>query len=682
MSNVLDLLNSQNSSVANGLNNTAASTTAQAQPTNDPIIPTSQLPDPNAATNTDPQGAQQPAARQGDSGNWFTKLLPTIGSIAAPALGAAFAPVTGGASLLAGLALAGAGSAAGKLGENALEGKNLGTDVGASALEGGIGQLAGGAIGKVGGALLGKVGQGAEKAGAGMVQKQFGDQIDKVTAQHLIDHGVTSRDAAMNIANQVTGSGGHLPAAINNAFKSSDKVVNISDLEPSIIKNGRDNTGLFSMDKAGLTPGAQKTALANMQSILDSHMGAGDMTKIPGKGGASVPLYANGSLQNALPENVFSMAKQFEKLGYGADAKAYDKMGNAINPDQASLGQYYKSIANTLNERAFGVGQDAIPLTDGIRKEVLDNLSGIAESNPQAYKTLADQINNAGSLQDLRSIQAPWVKVSQGDRIATAIANGQGGVSAGDMLANAAPIVGGSTGGVKGLATGLALKAMNSPAGNAAGASTLNRVSNILSNPNMQKIVSQAATIPTQAITHAPTDFTGPAGSGQAIALPQGADAMQNPNLYQEVMGSNNLNALPVQSALINDMHRGVGDNQNYLADPSVLAAIGKLQGGVGAQSQIPALIQAYNAAGGAQGAAGGLLANLGGAITGGPAAQYQARADALQKSIQEATGQNVQLPGLGMNQEAANSAIQQLLAVLQSSGTHGGVTAGLPLAQ
>lgn len=684
MSKALDLLNSQNSSVANDLNNASAANAAQTQQSqsNNQIIPTSQLPDLNAPVDNG-QNAQKPVAPQGDGGNWFTKLLPTIGSIAAPVIGAALAPETGGASLLAGLALAGAGSAAGKVGQNALEGKDIASDVGASALEGGVGQLAGGAIGKVGGAILGKAGTAAEKAGAGMVQKQFGDQIDKVTAQHLIDHGVTDRNAAVAIANQVTGSEGHLPAAINNAFKESDRVVNISDLEPSIIKNGRDNTGIFSMDKAGLTPGAQKTALANMQSILDSHMGPGDMTKIPGKGGANVPLYANGSLQNALPENVFSMAKQFEKLGYGADAKAYDKMGNAINPDQAALGSYYKNIANTLNERAFGVGQDAIPLTDGIKKEVLDNLAGLKESNPQAYKNLTDQISNAQNLQDLRSIQAPWVKVAQGDRVATAIANGQGGVSAGEMLSNAAPVVGGATGGVKGLATGLALKAMNSPAGNAAGAGTLNRVSNILSNPNMQKIVSQAATVPTQAITHAPTDFTGAAGAGQAVALPQGADAMQNPNLYQEVMGSNNLNALPVQSALISDMHRGVGDNQNYLADPSILAAIGKLQGGVGAQSQIPELIQAYNAAGGAQGAAGGLLANLGGMLTGGPAAQYQQRADALQKSIMDSTGQNVTLPSLGMNQQAANSVIQQLLAVLQSSGTQsGGITAQLPVAQ
>lgn len=616
--------------------------------------------------------SQQPqqAQKTADNGNWLTKLLPTIGSIAAPVVGGLLAPSTGGLSLLAGLALAGGGSAAGKAAENAIEGQDVTKDLGASALEGAGGQLVGGAIGKVGGALLGKAGQGASKASEGMIQKQFGDQIDKETAAHLVQHGVTDRAGAVGIANQVTGSEGHLPQAINKAFQGTDRAINISDLDPSVIKAG-DNTHPFNMERAGLTDATKKTAMANTEAILNEHMGPGDLSKIPtAKGKGTMNLYTNGSLQNALPENVFSMAKKFEKLGYSADAKAYDKAGNAINPQQASLGTYYKNLANSLNERAFGVGQDAIPLTDQVRNEVLDNLSGIAKTNPQAYKAISDQIMSAQNLQDLRGIQAPWVKVSQGDRIATALHNGQGGVSAGEMLSNAAPIVGGATGGIKGLATGAALKALNSPAGNAAGASTLGKVADLLENPNMQKIVSNAATVPAQVVSHAGTDFVGPASGDAALSVPGGVDVASNPNLYQEVMNSNNLNSLPVQSALINDMYRAPGDFQNYMADPSVLASIGKLQGGVGAQSQIPALLEAFNAAGGAQGAIGGGLANLGGMITGGPAAQYQQRADALSQSIKEATGQSVQLPSLSNNPEAAQSIIQQLLAVLQSSGT------------
>lgn len=655
---ILERLSQQNDNIASNLSSTLPMPSVQDPTMAGPVVQSSM---PAAQTDT----SSAPQQQVGDNGNWLTNLLPTVGSIGGGILGGII-PGLGPVGAIGG---ATAGSALGKGLENMIEGNDVTKDVGASALEGGVGQIAGGAIGKVGGALLGKAAPAASKAGEGMIQKQFGDQIDKATASHLAQHGVTDRAAAVNIANRVTGSEGHLPQAINKAFQGSDRVVNVSDLDPTLIK-ASDNTGVFNMDRAGLTPKMQTTALSNTDAILKSHAGPGDLSKIPTKGGGTTPIYSNGSLQNALPEDVFSMAKKFEKLGYAADKKAYDKAGNTLSSEQADLGGYYKNIANNLNERAFGVGQDAIPLTPEIKNEVLGSLSDIAKSNPQAYKTISEQITNAQNLQDLRSIQAPWVKVSQGDRVATAIHNGQGGVSAGEMLANAAPIVGGATGGVKGLATGAALKAINSPAGNAAGAKTLGKVSDILANPNMQKIVTNAATVPAQTLTHAATDFTGPAGAGQAITMPEGGDVLSNPNLYQEVMGSNSLNALPVQAALNFNMHRQVGDNQNYLADPAVQQALGGLQGTVGAQAQLPALLEAFNAAGGAQGAIGGGLAGLGGMITGGPAAQYAQRADALQKAIQTSTGQNVQLPSLSMNPQAAQSVIQQLLAVLQSSGT------------
>lgn len=670
---VLDQLNQQNSGVASNLGSGSQQIAQNNQPSQQSQVATPQGITAPAPTDKSQDNAQQKPSS--DSGNWLTKLLPTIGSIAAPVIGGLLAPETGGLSLLGGLALAGGGSAAGKVAENAAEGQDITKDVGASALEGAGGQLMGGAVGKVGSAILGKAGEGAGNAAVGMVQKQFGDQIDKATAQHLVDHGITDRAGAVNMANQVTGSEGHLPQAINNAFQASDKTVNVSDLDPTAIKSS-DNSSIFNMDKAGLTPQMQKTALANTEAVLNSSMGPGDLSKLPTKGAGNVPLYANGSLQNALPENVFGMGKQFEKLGYSADATAYDKAGNTINPQQAALGTYYKGIANELNSRAFGVGQEAIPLTDEIKQSIAENLAPLQQSNPQAFQKLTDQIGQAQNLQDLRSIQAPWVKVAQGDRVASAIENGQGGISAGDMLSNAAPIVGGATGGIKGLATGMALKAMNSPAGNAAGASTLDKMSGILSNPNLQKIVTNAATVPAQTITHAPTDFTGAAGAGQTLQVPGQNSALSNPNLEQEVMNSNNLSALPIQAALNFNMHRQVGDNQNYLAAPGVEQNLGTLQGGIGAESQLPALIQAFNAAGGAQGALGGGLANLGGLLTGGPAAQYQARANELQKEIQTATGQNVQMPTLGMNQPAAQSAIQQLLAVLNSSGTPSAIPA------
>jgi hypothetical protein len=62
----------------------------------------------NAGVRPDPSSQQSSGG-----GDWLSHLLPTIGSVAAPVLGALLAPETGGASLLAGAALSGLGSAGG-----------------------------------------------------------------------------------------------------------------------------------------------------------------------------------------------------------------------------------------------------------------------------------------------------------------------------------------------------------------------------------------------------------------------------------------------------------------------------------------------------------------------------------------------------------------------------------------
>ena len=99
--------------------------------------------------------------------NWFERLLPTIGSIAAPVIGAALAPETGGLSLLAAAALSGAGAGAGKAAENIVTGQGVGQGVLGEAAGGFGGGLAGGIAGKGISALGGL----AEKTGAGMLTK-------------------------------------------------------------------------------------------------------------------------------------------------------------------------------------------------------------------------------------------------------------------------------------------------------------------------------------------------------------------------------------------------------------------------------------------------------------------------------------------------------------------------------
>jgi hypothetical protein len=143
---------------------------------------------PGVMANVHPQTEEEQAAAwdvaQGNKpashgGNWFTHLLPTIGSLALPALGALLAPETGGLSLIASAGLTGAGAAGGKAAENAAEGKGVGDNVlgeGVMAGAGGlVGGLAGKAFGKASEALGSRargITQAAEETAAGKAAQE------------------------------------------------------------------------------------------------------------------------------------------------------------------------------------------------------------------------------------------------------------------------------------------------------------------------------------------------------------------------------------------------------------------------------------------------------------------------------------------------------------------------------
>jgi hypothetical protein len=102
--------------------------------------------------------------------------------------------------------------------------------------------------------------------------------------------------------------------------------------------------------------------------------------------------------------------------------------------------------------------------------------------------------------------------------------------------------------------------------------------------------------------------------------------------------------------------------------------AANKLQQVQSAASQLPALLQQYQAAGGAQGGILGRARGLADTIFGGPAAAYGPQSQQLATQLSQATGTPVTLPGIAQTETAAQGTLAQLLAALNAYGVNPGM--------
>lgn len=176
----------------------------------------------SSALNQPQQDSVAPVNTQQNGGNWLTKSLPMIGSIALPAIAGALAPETGGLSLLAGLALrtalAAGGSAIGKATQDVATGNSItGSDLAGSAVSGGAGQLMGEGLGSI------------AKAGGGFIKSAIGGQVEKNAAK-----------AATDLVSQQAGQ----KAAIYNEAISASKNPNIGKTFQSTLDHAQQTYGI------------------------------------------------------------------------------------------------------------------------------------------------------------------------------------------------------------------------------------------------------------------------------------------------------------------------------------------------------------------------------------------------------------------------------------------------------
>jgi hypothetical protein len=341
----------------------------------------------NAGVRPDPSSQQSSGG-----GDWLSHLLPTIGSVAAPVLGALLAPETGGASLLAGAALSGLGSAGGKVAENAIENKSLGDNVTNELGSGALGGLAGGVGGKVIGGILGKLGaQGATDAAAqtavdgmapyaGLADKTLSknNALDNLGMLQKMGVDTSNPQSVLDAAGSVTGENGALNGMKNQFIMQSGPV----SLDPDALM-AQVKSAIVANPQIGSKGNATLNAIHQMVQ------------------GISPEGNVSGQLD---PTNVFDAIKQL-----GAAKGSLDLNGESGK----AIANIYDTARGGLQDALYkNAGADNLVSAYKVTPEDMQAITDASGGNQALANHMADVLNNANSIQDIRSAEAPFVQSS------------------------------------------------------------------------------------------------------------------------------------------------------------------------------------------------------------------------------------------------------------------------------
>lgn len=359
---------------------------------------------------------QNPVQPQPQQNGW-ANILPTIGSIAAPVIGAALAPETGGLSLAAAAMLSGAGSAAGKVGQNALQGQDLTSDLGGSFGEGALGGFGGGLAGKALGAVGGKVVGGIRRAADGIASNKSAQAAyDRLSAfsgvpakvrqandlngtADLLDRvgvGQHTPQAYQDIAGAVTGENGAVNG-IKRELISKAGPVDMSNILGDVENAIKPNVLLGDVAKKGTTANATRNWI---RDELQQNVYGGE-----------------GSLSSqGDPNSVFDL---IQKVG---NLKA--ELGQGEQAD--ALGKSYDGIKKALESRLYNnAGANKLVSDYQVTPEDMWAINRAAGGNQQLVSHMVNGLNDAKSVSDLRGIEAPFVKANNLGRAADRVAGGE-----------------------------------------------------------------------------------------------------------------------------------------------------------------------------------------------------------------------------------------------------------------
>lgn len=597
-----------------------------------------------------------PAPGGGGGGNWFTNLAPTIGSVGGGILGTVFGGPLGGIAGAAGGGALGQGIEDAGQGKNPLEMNDVTTG-----LESGAGQgLGEGLMGGVG-SLLGKVGgSGAVQAGSDMaVKKLLSDQLGQhildpganpdTIVQTLMDNGITDLSKAPQVLGQLTGKvdqetggGGLLTQGVDYLMqKLADNGITIKG------DYGADTADKILADPkmpAGTTP----TATNQIKSTIDDELQKAGLTK------QSIGFGVQPNLDGADPAAV---RQGIRNLRDAARAQPYN------DPSGKAAAMAYGKLADQMSQDLFQHPYAVV--TPQMKSDMIDSLSSYGAKSPKMVANMSQKILKAGNAQDLNNAQTDLV---QAIKAAESPVNKAATMSAKGVVKGLTPIVaGGFMGGPVGAAGGLGLDALGTPTGAAMAGKMAAGAPGAL-----QAVADAMTSTPGMVLGGIP----GAAAAGTAQMQPTGNGAgITNAGGGTAVDQSNGGTGGPMNAP---DIAQTLSQmDQMMAADPALASSLApqiaalseKAQNINAAQQALQHYAQTLQQAGGAHGPLLGLLQQLGGAVTGGPAAQLGGQGAAVQAALKNAGAGPMQLPGLMSNPAGAASSLGQAQSVLGAMG-------------
>lgn len=647
-----------------------------------------------------------------DNSNWFTKLIPTIGSIGGGILGG-LVPIPG-LDIATSVAGASAGDALGKSIQNALEGKDTTLeDLGGAALEGGGGQLLGAGLGKVIGGVGGIIGNVGEK---GLVAQGVADTaaqkvadlkdignvyggVSKGTTQGVYDN--QNLNGALDLAKGIGANHLNPQELVNN---SNTALNNLAELRSNAVGAGGAINTAGAIDTQGnkiapsiddiinsalhgthpMTGEGVGTDLTNTLGSTDLIAGANKRLVMPNNASTQFLDYAKqklGVLQNSTtdPESLLNASTQIGRDAQTARNLASQTSESDVTGINGAKAQAMTNLDNHLNDMLYNR-----PSVDA----AVAGLPGVTMANgetaaPGLGQFLNNKVASAQTGKDLNGIMSQFMNMRNQGQSALEVAGNPantGAIKAAQALIpetqGGTQVAGNSLGDIVGSSNhplakifGSALKIGSQ--GGATGKAAVNLGS------VLQRIAPITGIAAGQTIANSP-NYTGSAGTNTAIGgnmTPTGIGSSGNP--VADILNSSSPNTVALKQLLSLQQHGGGYNVPSEMAAYAQPAAdeLKSLNSVNSAQSQLASLVDLYNKAGGAQGPIGGLLAKLGAGITGSPAASYDSQAQQLAGQISQLTGTQINAPSLTMNQSSANGVLAQLQAALSSYGGGGGVS-------
>jgi len=562
----------------------------------------------------------------GGAGNWWEKLLPTLGSIAAPAIGAALAPETGGLSLLATAGLGAAGGAAGKGAENMLTNQNLSEGLGGAAAGGALG----GALGK----------------GAGALMQNLGGALER-----------TGQNAAMDAATQGA-IRPYVGLSMKNAVPTMEhiKSLNIDTSNPQNIIDFVDKysgaEGAHASDLVRNAMGDTPVDLASTRELANSIGGSPEMQTA----GAGVGKKFSTVVNNVLKLNqggtyqvpagdVYQARQLLQKLAFKPK----------IDPN---LSQGYRDVMGSLDDALTRSGVDNIVVKTGLPPEVYQ------QAIRDGGQEFADKLQTAANtgVGALRSFQKPLMDARELAQMAIDKANGKivaeapqeagkGGGLLGSLFGGGVGKLAELGGGAEALLghPGIGIPAFLGGAAMNFAKANPEQAGSILKGVGGSAIPIAAA----QALTNG-------AGAQGSSSMVNTADKQTGSNRAAGGYDPNELASYLLQSIMVNPY-------QAASLAPVLASVLGPLQQSNKAEASLQGLQGLYGQA--TQGP--GILNALMGLIPGTAASQYNQQKGAVGSQL-AAAGIPTALPSLMASPSVAQSAFASPLATAQAQGNPG----------